>query len=335
MLPNANGAAVVLFTSGTEGVPKGVVLSHRNILTNCAQARAVIDFNAADLLFNALPMFHAFGLTVGTLMPVLFGVRSFLYPSPLHYRIVPEMIYGTNATIVLATDTFLTGWARYAHPFDFRSVRYIFAGAERVREETRRLYADRYGVRIFEGYGTTETAPVLAINTALRSRPGTVGRFMPGIEWRLTPEPGLAAGERLWVRGGNVMLGYLRATAPGVIEPVPDGWYDTGDIVTVDADGFVTMAIGEELAMALWPKAEHAVMALPDARRGERLLLVTTAPAAEVGALVAAARDRGLPEIMVPRGIFTVERMPRLGSGKIDYQAVRRTVLAEAPVTGA
>ena len=232
-------------------------------------------------------------------------------------------------------------------------MRYVFAGAERVREETRRLYADRYGVRVFEGYGATETAPVLAINTALRSRTGTVGRFMPGIEWRLTPEPGLAAGERLWVRGGNVMLGYLRATAPGVIEPVPDGWYDTGDIVTVDADGFVTMrdrvkrfakiagemipmAIGEELAMALWPKAEHAVMALPDARRGERLLLVTTR--AGGGGRRRCWRPRvtaGLPEIMVPRGIFTIERMPRLGSGKIDYQAVRRTVLAEAPVTGA
>jgi acyl-[acyl-carrier-protein]-phospholipid O-acyltransferase/long-chain-fatty-acid--[acyl-carrier-protein] ligase len=344
--------AVVLFTSGTEGMPKGVVLSHRNILTNCAQSAAVIDFNPADRLFNALPMFHAFGLTVGTLMPAFFGVRAILYPSPLHYRIVPEMIYDNDATIVLATDTFLTGWARYANPFDFRSVRYLFAGAERVREETRRLYADRFGVRILEGYGATETAPVLAINTALRSRTGTVGRFMPGIGWRLTEEPGLAEGERLWVRGGNVMLGYLRADGSGEIETLPDGWYDTGDIVTIDADGFVTvrdrirrfakiagemipMAVGEELATALWPTAQHAVVAVPDSRRGERLLLVTTEAAADVPALLAAARARGVPEIMVPRTLLTVERMPRLGSGKIDYQAAQRLATAALEVSAA
>lgn len=344
--------AVVLFTSGTEGIPKGVVLSHRNILTNCAQAAAVIDFNAADRLFNALPMFHAFGLTVGALMPAFFGVRAILYPSPLHYRIVPEMIYDTDATIVLSTDTFLTGWARYANPYDFRSVRYLFAGAERVREETRRLYADRFGVRVLEGYGATETAPVLAINTALRNRTGSVGRFMPGIDWRLTPEPGLGEGERLWVRGGNVMLGYLDRDGSGEIEVLPDGWYDTGDIVTIDADGFVSvrdrvrrfakiagemipMAVGEELATALWPKAEHAMVALPDARRGERLLLVTTEAGADVPALLAAARARGVPEIMIPRTVLVIERMPRLGSGKIDYQAAQRLAAATLETSAA
>ena len=264
-----------------------------------------------------------------------------MYPSPLHYRIVPELIYGTDATIVLATDTFLAGWARYAHPYDFRSVRYIFAGAERVREETRRIYADRYGVRLLEGYGATECAPVLAINTAQRNRAGSVGRFMPGIEWRLDPVPGLDAGGRLSVRGGNVMLGYLRPAAPGVLEPPPDRWYDTGDVVSVDADGFVSvrdrvrrfakiagemiaMAVGEELAAALWPDAAHAVVALPDARKGEQLLLLTTRAGAEAAELLAAARARGIAEIMLPRRIVTIEKMPLLGSGKIDYPAVQR-----------
>ena len=345
-LESPDSAAVVLFTSGTEGAPKGVVLSHRNFLTNCAQAAAVIDFNSADLLFNALPMFHAFGLTVGTLMPVFFGVRTFLYPSPLHYRIVPELIYATDANIVLATDTFLAGWARYAHPYDFRAVRYIFTGGERVREETRRTYADRYGVRLLEGYGATETAPVLAINTAQRNRVGSVGRFMPGIDWRLAPVPGLEEGGRLSVRGGNVMLGYLRVTAPGVLEPLDDGWYDTGDIVTVDADGFVTvrdrakrfakiagemvaMAVGEGLAAALWPAAAHAVVALPDSRKGEQLLLVTTQAGAELESLLVAARARGIAEIMVPRRILGISEMPHLGSGKVDYQAVQRLAAVE------
>jgi acyl-[acyl-carrier-protein]-phospholipid O-acyltransferase/long-chain-fatty-acid--[acyl-carrier-protein] ligase len=211
---------------------------------------------------------------------------------------------------VLAADTFLTGWARYANPYDFRSVRYLFAGAERVREETRRLYADRFGVRVLEGYGATETAPVLAINTALRNRTGSVGRFMPGIEWRLEPEQGLAVGERLWVRGGNVMLGYLDRNGSGEIEALPDGWYDTGDIVTIDADGFVTV-------------------------RGRVRRFAKIAGEMIPMALLAAARARGVPEIIVPRAALVVERMPRLGSGKIDYRAVQGLATAALETSAA
>ena len=189
--------AVVLFTSGSEGTPKGVVLSHRNLLANCAQIASVIDFHGGDIVFNAMPMFHAFGLTGGTILPLVSGVRTFHYPSPLHYRIVPALIYDTDATICFGTDTFLNGWARYAHPYDFYAMRYIFAGAEKVREETRHLFADRFGVRVLEGYGATETSPVLALNTAMHCRPGTVGRFLPGIEWRLEPVAGIDTGGRL------------------------------------------------------------------------------------------------------------------------------------------
>jgi len=342
----ADDPAVVLFTSGTEGTPKGVVLSHRNILANCAQAAAAVDFTSADRVFNALPMFHAFGLTVGTLLPLFRGVPNFLYPTPLHYRLVPELIYSTDATIVFGTETFLAGWARYAHPYDFRSVRYVFAGAERVREATRRLYADRFGVRLLEGYGATETAPVLSINTPLRNRLGSVGPFLPGIAWRLEQLPGLEGGGRLWVKGPNVMLGYFRASAPGVLEPPPDGWYDTGDIVTVDAEGFVfvkdrakrfakiggelvPMAVSEALAESLWPSAAHAVVALPDPQKGERLVLVTTSAAATWDALLKAARERGIAELMLPRKILYRTRLPRLGTGKIDYSAVQSFAQSE------
>ena len=189
--------AVVLFTSGSEGTPKGVVLSHRNLLANCAQLASVIDFHGGDIVFNAMPMFHAFGLTGGTILPLISGVRTFHYPTPLHYRIVPALIYDTDATICFSTDTFLNGWARYAHPYDFYAMRYIFAGAEKVREETRHLFADRFGARVLEGYGATETAPVLALNTAMQCRPGTVGRLLPGIEWRLEPVAGIETGGRL------------------------------------------------------------------------------------------------------------------------------------------
>ena len=343
----ADTAAVVLFTSGSEGSPKGVVLSHRNILSNIAQVAAVVDFNSADRVFNAMPMFHSFGLTGGTLLPLLSGVRTFFYPSPLHYRIVPELIYDTDSTIAFGTDTFLNGWARFAHPYDFYAMRYIFSGAEKVRDETRRLYAERFGVRVLEGYGATETAPVLALNTPMHNRPGAAGRLLPGMAHRLDPVEGITEGGRLVVRGPNVMLGYLRATAPGVLEPLPDGWYDTGDICTVDADGFVTivgrvkrfakiagemvsMPAAEAVATTLWPKAMHAVVAVSDGRKGEALVLLTTQPDATATALMAHARAKGAAEIGIPRSVRVVDALPLLGTGKVDYVTATAWVTREA-----
>lgn len=340
-----NGAAVVLFTSGSEGRPKGVVLSHRQLLSNCAQLSSVIDFHGGDILFNAMPMFHSFGLTGGTIVPLLSGVRTFHYPSPLHYRIVPGLIYDTDATICFGTDTFLNGWARFAHPYDFYAMRYIFAGAEKVRDETKRLFAERFGVRILEGYGATETAPALAMNTAMHCRQGTVGRFLPGIDWRLEPVLGIDDGGRLFVRGPNVMLGYLRDAAPGQLEVLADGWYDTGDIVSVDAQGFVTilgrakrfakiggemvsMTAAESLAAAVWPGEPLAVVNVPDPRKGEQLLLVTARQNADIRDILAHARSRGVPELMVPRALLKVDAVPMLGTGKIDYPAVSQLVAA-------
>ena len=343
---DADAPAVVLFTSGSEGTPKGVVLSHRNILANIAQVAAVVDFNSSDRVFNAMPMFHSFGLTGATLLPLLSGVRTFYYPSPLHYRIVPELIYDTDSTIAFGTDTFLTGWARFAHPYDFYAMRYIFAGAEKLRDETRRLYAEKFGVRVLEGYGATETAPVLALNSPMHSRPGAAGRLLPGIEHRLVPVEGIAEGGRLQVRGPNVMLGYLRTSAPGVLETLDGGWYDTGDVCTVDGEGFVTivarakrfakiagemvsMPAAEALAAAVWPDAAHAVVAVPDGRKGEALVLLTTQPGAQAGPLLAYARAHGAAEIAVPRVVRVVDALPRLGTGKIDYAGAGK-LLAQA-----
>ncbi len=332
--------AVVLFTSGTEGAPKGVALSHTNIQANRYQVASRIDFGPNDLVFNALPMFHSFGLSTGTLLPILFGLRVFLYPSPLHYRIVPEMVYGANATILFGTDTFLAGYARFAHPYDFYSVRFVCTGAEKLKDETRRVYSERFGVRIFEGYGATETAPVLAMNSPMQSRAGTVGRIMPSIAWRLEPVPGIDDGGRLIVRGPNVMIGYLKADRPGVLQPSEDGWYDTGDVVAVDPDGFVTIKGrmkrfakigGEMVSLAavegyvsrLWPEHSHAVVTLPDPKKGEQLVLVTENPTAARDALVAFARREGVADISVPRTILQVDQLPVLGTGKVDYVSVR------------
>ena len=342
--------AVVLFTSGSEGAPKGVVLSHANLLANREQLAARVDFNAQDIVLNALPLFHSFGLTAATLLPLLSGMRTFFYPSPLHYRIVPEIAYDVNATILFGTNTFLTGYARFAHPYDFYSVRYVFAGAERVHEETRRVWSAKFGLRILEGYGATETSPVLAANTPMDCREGTVGRLLPGIEHALEPVPGVDLGGRLHVRGPNVMLGYLRNENPGVLEPPSSGqgagWYDTGDIVTVSDDGFVEIRgrakrfakIGgemvsltsvEELVAALWPDAMHAVVSVPDPAKGEQLILLTTHPDPVRADLVAHARKLGVGEINVPRTLLSQRDLPVLGTGKVDYVGVAERV-AEA-----
>jgi len=190
-------------------------------------------------VFNVLPLFHSFGLTCGTLLPLLSGIKVFLYPSPLHYRIIPELIYDTNATLMFGTDTFLSGYARFANPYDFYSIRYVFTGAEKLKDETRTAYSERFGVRVFEGYGATETAPVLAMNSPMHNQRGAVGKLVPGLQKRLEPMPGITEGGKLVVKGPNVMVGYLRAEDPGKIHPPEDGWYDTGDIVTLDDQGYV------------------------------------------------------------------------------------------------
>jgi acyl-[acyl-carrier-protein]-phospholipid O-acyltransferase / long-chain-fatty-acid--[acyl-carrier-protein] ligase len=341
---NADDPAAILFTSGSEGTPKGVVLSHRNMLCNAAQAAARIDFGRTDKVFNTLPVFHSFGLTVGLVLPLVSGVPVFLYPSPLHYRVVPELVYGANATILFGTDTFLSGYGRAAHPYDFRSVRYVLAGAEPVKETTRRLWAEKFGLRILEGYGVTETAPALALNTPMFNRFGTVGRLLPGIEARLDPVEGIDEGGRLYVRGPNVMLGYLKADRPGMLQPPPEGWHDTGDIVTIDRDGFVaikgrakrfakiggemiSLAAVESLASELWPDAQSAVVSEPDLRRGERLVLVTEKEGATRAAFQAYARVRGASDLMAPAEVMVVDKLPLLGSGKADLVSVARLVV--------
>jgi len=338
---NYRDPAVILYTSGSEGTPKGVVLSHENIQANRYQVAARIDFNAQDTVLNVLPLFHSFGLTAGTLLPLLSGIKTFFYPSPLHYRIIPELAYDINATILFGTDTFLAGYAIHAHPYDFYSVRYVFAGAEKLKERTRSMWIDKFGIRIFEGYGATETSPVLAVNTPMHHKIGSVGRMLPGIAWQLEPVPGIDEGGRLYVKGHNVLQGYLREIAPGVIAALPEtsfgqGWYDTGDIVTIDEVGFVTILgrakrfakIGgemisltalEELISFHWPTSLHAVINIADDKKGEQLILYTTDSAIDRKILQEYAKTTGISPLAIPSKIQHLETMPLLGSGKINY----------------
>ncbi len=332
-------AAVMLFTSGSDGPPKAVLLSHRNLLSNCAQLGAVVDFGPRDIVLNVLPLFHVFGLNIGLILPLISGIYTFLYPNPLHYKVVPELAYELNATVLFGTNTFLAGYGKAAHPYDFYSLRYVFAGAEKLQEDVRRLWMERFGIRILEGYGTTETSPVLAVNTPMYYRAGSVGRFLPEVEWRLEPVEGLALGGRLHVRGPNVMLGYYLPERPGELIPPAssfgEGWYDTGDVVAIDEEGFVTI-LGrtkrfakvagemvaldevEKLAAKVWPGYRHAAVAVADERRGERVILVSECPSAKLSALQSAARAQGMPELWLPKKVV-FQALPLLGSGKVDY----------------
>ncbi len=333
-------AAIMLFTSGSEGMPKGVVLSHDSILANVEQIRAVIEFSNRDKFMTALPMFHSFGLTAGVLLPLVSGCRLFLYPSPLHFRMIPELTYDQDCTVLFGTPAFLGKYGLVANPYDFYKVRYVVAGAEKLSDEIRQLYHEKFGIRILEGYGATECSPVLSVNTPFACKSGTVGMLLPGIEHRLVPVEGIPEGGELHVRGPNLMLGYLRHTRPGVLEPpsseVGEGWYDTGDVVEIDADGFVritarlrrfvkvagemvSLEIAERIAKAASSKLPSAATSRERPGRGEEIVLFTQDPALNKQHLVAAARETGLPELAVARRVVHVDKLPLLGTGKCDY----------------
>lgn len=340
--------AVVLFTSGSEGAPKGVVLSHSNILANINQVKARIGFNAQDVVLNFLPMFHSFGFTIGTLLPILNGMKTFFYPSPLHYSVIPEIAYEINATIMFGTNTFLAAYAKKAHAYDFYNIRYVVAGAEKLHQSTRDLWSDKFGIRILEGYGATETAPVTSVNTPIDFKAGTVGRFMPEMLYKLEAIEGIDEGGKLHVAGPNIMQGYLLADNPGVLVPAVSiygaGWYDTGDIVDVDEDGFisikgrskrfakiggemVSLAVVEQLAAKAWPSALHAAISLPDDKKGEQIILLTTQANAALKQLSEAAA--GVAAINLPRKIFTVDAIPVLATGKVNYPQVTDLAIAQ------
>ena len=341
--PEPDQCAVILFTSGSEGSPKGVALSHANILKNYAQAQILISINKRDHVLNVLPIFHAFGLVVGLITPLLKGTPSYQYPSPLHYRKIPEICYQQNISCLLGTNTFLANYAKYASEYDFYNVKWVLSGAEKLTQSTKDLWQSRFGVRIFEGYGVTEASPVLAVNHPLYHRKNTVGKLLPNIEHRVMDVDGLTDGGELAVKGPNIMLGYLNAN--GEVSPTSGklglGWYDTGDIVEVDDDGFIaiigrqkrfakiggemiSLATIENFVQDTWPEFEHVAVALEDLQRGEQIVLLTTKVDLQRSELIEAGRKRGLAPIYFAKKVFYIDEVPYLPTGKINHSSLKQ-----------
>jgi acyl-[acyl-carrier-protein]-phospholipid O-acyltransferase/long-chain-fatty-acid--[acyl-carrier-protein] ligase len=345
--------AIVLFTSGSEGTPKGVVLSHDSLLANAAQVRAVIEFGSKDRFMAALPLFHAFGLMGGVFLPLLKGARVFIYPSPLHYRVVPELVYDRDCTVLFSTNTFLANYAKAAHPYDFNRLKYMVVGAEKLSEVVQQLCFEKFGLRILEGYGATECSPVISIATPLAYRRGTVGEMLPGMEYQLAPVAGIEDGGELHVSGPNLMLGYLKDDQPGIIQPPHSaeygtGWYDTGDVVGIQdyfvqirgrirrfakvAGEMVSLEVVEKIAAAAQPHRQHAAVAIKDPTRGEVIVLFTEDATLRRDQLQAAAREIGAPELAIPKKIVPIEKIPVLGTGKKNYVALNQMAKQGAEV---
>ena len=342
----SSDCAVILFTSGSEGTPKGVALSHQNILSNYAQVQLLVDLNHTDKILNVLPIFHAFGLLGGFLLPLFKGTESLQYPSPLHYRKIPEICYAENITCLLGTNTFLSNYAKYAHSLDFYKLRYVLSGAEKLTESTRNTWINKFGISIFEGYGVTEASPALAINHPSSHQAGTVGQMLAKIESRITPVDGLLRGGLLSVKGPNIMMGYLNHQ--GTITPpsgiIGLGWYDTGDIVEINSEGYITilgrakrfakiggemvsLASIEQTVAARWPEGEHAAENTFDQEKGEQVVLVTTNEEVSRAGIASAMKGAGKPNLMVPKRVVLIKEIPYLGTGKIDHAAIKKKIL--------
>jgi acyl-[acyl-carrier-protein]-phospholipid O-acyltransferase / long-chain-fatty-acid--[acyl-carrier-protein] ligase len=338
-----NKAAVIVFTSGSDSVPKGVALSHKNIQTNASQLMASMDLNIQDILFNPLPSFHAFGLTIGTIMPIINGIKVFSYPSALHYKIIPEMIYDVEATLLISTNTFLSGYQKFAHPYDFSNLRYVFAGAEKLSLATKQTWYEQYGCRILEGYGASEASPVIAINTPMHHKIDTVGKILPGISHKLTKHEYDENSGKLWIKGNNVMLGYILASAPGVIEPLKDGWHDTGDIVTISATGFVTiidrakrfakiagemisLSIVETMLNSVWKQHTSVAISMAHEKKGEQIICITTNKDATKKDLITYCNQHDIAAITIPNKIIIVTELPKLATGKINYPQIKKNI---------
>jgi acyl-[acyl-carrier-protein]-phospholipid O-acyltransferase/long-chain-fatty-acid--[acyl-carrier-protein] ligase len=236
--PKANAA--ILFSHASNGVLKAVVLSHENIQANRFQVATLVAFNSRDVVVAPLPLHIPLSLTMSVLHPLFSGIKLNFYPFPQHYRIVPEIIYEMNATLFFVNEPFTSAYAHHANPECFYNLRMVFSVRDGSEKGVRQYWQEKFGIRILETWGAPEVTSILMMNTPLRNKQGTLGRFLPGVEYKLEAVPGIENGGRLWVAGPQVAQGYLLSDTPGKFHPFTNGWFDTGKIVSIDDEGFVS-----------------------------------------------------------------------------------------------
>ena len=330
-----NDIAIILFTSGSEGSPKAVALTHKNIISNIAQTNSVINFNPDDRVFNALPIFHSFGLVIGSLLPILSGISSYFYPSPIHYNKIPNLIYRFGTTISFGTNYFLKKYADNADNLDFSSVRYIFAGAEKITSETKNIYFEKFGVRILEGYGATETSPVVTLNTPRSTKFNGIGQILPKIDCKIKKVENIKEGGELLIKADNVMKGYLDPKNPDKVI-LQKGFYNMGDIVTIDEDNhlkitgrtkrfikiageMVSLNIVESHIRKISPNHIHAVISFTSNEYKEDMILYSEDKNLTINKISDFFKENNIGKIFIPRNIAYRKDIPILNSGKIDY----------------
>jgi acyl-[acyl-carrier-protein]-phospholipid O-acyltransferase/long-chain-fatty-acid--[acyl-carrier-protein] ligase len=354
--------AVILFTSGSAGEPKGVVLSHRNILGNVSQFSSMLDLSREDAVLGCLPFFHSFGCTVTLWYPLIEGIRLVTHPNPLETVKNVELIEKHKITLLISTPTFLRGYLRKAEPAQIASLKLVVTGAEKLPAELAKAFEARFGKPVEQGYGLTETSPVVSTNLPdpKKSRPddsvqpasrfGSAGKLAPGMAAQIRdPDSGeplsLHDTGMLWLRGPNIFEGYLDDPVR-TAAVVQDGWFKTGDLGRFDEDGFLYIEgrlsrfskIGGEMvphetvetrireALKIAPD-DHHITGIPDEAKGEALVLLSTIEI-EPAALRAALNGIGIPNLWIPKRILRVESIPTLASGKLDLKAVRERALA-------
>jgi len=350
--------ACILFTTGSEGAPKGVPLTQSNLIANYCQTQHMLENQTKDKVLNVLPFFHSFGLMAGLILPILKGTRIFQYPNPLHYKEIVKVCREEQISILWGTPTFLKGYAEYAKKEDFKWLNFVVSGAEKLPQDIRELWINKFDITILEGYGATEASPVISVNTKFSNKKGTVGRIVPLIDFALRPVNGIEEGKELLVKGPNIMKGYLDSTEPAKLNSTnsevvitenasyseDNGWYETGDLVKIDKFGYLTILgrikrfakLGGEMvslsevetvATKIWPSDHHAAISMT-INSLEAIILFTTKRDPERKKILNFVKQNNLSNLVVPKMIEFIEKIPIFGSGKIDYQQLVEEIRA-------
>jgi len=337
---------VILFTSGSEKDPKAVQLTHRNIGSNIRDVLEVMELSDKDIIMSILPMFHVFGNTVDFWLPMLTGMTAVTYANPLDYKTIPKIMKEYKVTMIAATPVFFLGYLRESEPGDFETLRLAVAGADKTPDSLREGYKKKHNINLLEGYGATETSPVISVNRPEMNRPGSIGPLLPSVKVRITD---ITSGEilpsgkegKILVKGDLVMKGYYGDLEETSLR-IEDGWYDTGDMGLMDEDGYlwhkgrlkrfvkiggemVSLVRTESVLQDLLPEGENCcIVELPDSIKGAKLVAAVTADVNEKE-MIKKMRKK-LPSIAVPSQFIKFDDLPKMGSGKVDFRTVTEIV---------